>query len=615
MSNQSMENEDTFIIRGGMTLSVGRNDPCPCGSGKKYKKCCLHKENMIELAGHRREKFYVEKQHLVEKIGIFLKRQVPLQQYNQLKMEFSKRTDNRIEKDLEESFFTYWLYFYYRFDDSIRGIEWFYQENEQQLTADEKEMTKTWIDMYPRFLQAVDNQDQVILFKDQLSGETFPISADEENIGHFIPWASTLAMIEPFDQMYYFNGFRFTVEPLQIQYAIEELEKYAEENSLDKTAAIFDIFPELVATLLNTDLAKTDYGREVSEYTLTYQIIDQAIALDFLRNQNDFRIDKWLDEAKELVWAGDWRVYHDSENSGPLRLADVFGSIIVSDQDTIITFQTMHPEKVAHLKERLQPINKAITLVDDTSSVIGTFQTEVHNVLVSMEDDMPAYYAMYAQNNILQDVDSPIPVLNHVSIRDCIVQGKVDIVDTWLKDAEYNLYKQILERFNSVEVTADFNTVRKEFNLPLSPFVTGGASRKTSIQPIELEETSTRLLEEDIPYLEDLGFTPESMETFYISDFVRFYKEKTIGKSDTTLRKYRNSLFDLRELLEQSPVEEWDECDQLFWSDLVTNKYGELNPDHSKTERANFMSVLKTFLPWIDHIHETDYFTEVHGSL
>jgi len=23
---------------------VGRNDPCPCGSGKKYKKCCIAKE-------------------------------------------------------------------------------------------------------------------------------------------------------------------------------------------------------------------------------------------------------------------------------------------------------------------------------------------------------------------------------------------------------------------------------------------------------------------------------------------------------------------------------------------------------------------------------------------
>ncbi|RCV63967.1 hypothetical protein C5S53_11155 [Methanophagales archaeon] len=23
---------------------IGRNDPCPCGSGKKYKKCCLRKD-------------------------------------------------------------------------------------------------------------------------------------------------------------------------------------------------------------------------------------------------------------------------------------------------------------------------------------------------------------------------------------------------------------------------------------------------------------------------------------------------------------------------------------------------------------------------------------------
>jgi uncharacterized protein YecA (UPF0149 family) len=26
------------------TARVGRNDPCPCGSGKKFKKCCLGKE-------------------------------------------------------------------------------------------------------------------------------------------------------------------------------------------------------------------------------------------------------------------------------------------------------------------------------------------------------------------------------------------------------------------------------------------------------------------------------------------------------------------------------------------------------------------------------------------
>lgn len=31
------------VIPGGAN-KIGRNDPCPCGSGKKYKKCCLGKE-------------------------------------------------------------------------------------------------------------------------------------------------------------------------------------------------------------------------------------------------------------------------------------------------------------------------------------------------------------------------------------------------------------------------------------------------------------------------------------------------------------------------------------------------------------------------------------------
>ena len=28
------------------SVNVGRNDPCPCGSGKKYKKCCLGKPSV-----------------------------------------------------------------------------------------------------------------------------------------------------------------------------------------------------------------------------------------------------------------------------------------------------------------------------------------------------------------------------------------------------------------------------------------------------------------------------------------------------------------------------------------------------------------------------------------
>jgi|GEM_PF-446161 len=42
--SQIMENstkEKVSDSRPQITKNVGRNDPCPCGSGKKYKKCCL----------------------------------------------------------------------------------------------------------------------------------------------------------------------------------------------------------------------------------------------------------------------------------------------------------------------------------------------------------------------------------------------------------------------------------------------------------------------------------------------------------------------------------------------------------------------------------------------
>ena len=33
-----------------MSAQPGRNDPCPCGSGNKYKKCCLEKDDAARTA-------------------------------------------------------------------------------------------------------------------------------------------------------------------------------------------------------------------------------------------------------------------------------------------------------------------------------------------------------------------------------------------------------------------------------------------------------------------------------------------------------------------------------------------------------------------------------------
>lgn len=38
------EHLDKFLKSGNyddLKIKAGRNDPCPCGSGKKFKKCCI----------------------------------------------------------------------------------------------------------------------------------------------------------------------------------------------------------------------------------------------------------------------------------------------------------------------------------------------------------------------------------------------------------------------------------------------------------------------------------------------------------------------------------------------------------------------------------------------
>ena len=42
---ESEPESEPDVLPFGEPTKVGRNDPCPCGSGKKYKKCCMRKSN------------------------------------------------------------------------------------------------------------------------------------------------------------------------------------------------------------------------------------------------------------------------------------------------------------------------------------------------------------------------------------------------------------------------------------------------------------------------------------------------------------------------------------------------------------------------------------------
>jgi len=42
-----------------MSKNIGRNEPCPCGSGKKFKKCCYGNSDLLKYVRNKKEKRHI----------------------------------------------------------------------------------------------------------------------------------------------------------------------------------------------------------------------------------------------------------------------------------------------------------------------------------------------------------------------------------------------------------------------------------------------------------------------------------------------------------------------------------------------------------------------------
>ncbi len=79
---------------------IGRNDPCPCGSGKKYKKCCEAKDSAPrKLTAHK-----IEGEELANKTasisGLFQKMSFPPPVRQE---ETHSKSEEEASKPLEEA--------------------------------------------------------------------------------------------------------------------------------------------------------------------------------------------------------------------------------------------------------------------------------------------------------------------------------------------------------------------------------------------------------------------------------------------------------------------------------------------------------------------------------
>src|SRR5699024_1904956 len=244
---------------------------------------------------------------------------------------------------------------------------------------------------------------------------------------------------------------RYNVSPYNLENALETLETLKKEENLSTEEVIEAHFPELIASLLEPISVHKGIS-EVAEYSLTYSLNNPVIVSEFLRSQEDIKVEAWEVEKQEFTWAGNWRVYTDNACPGNVQLADAYGTLFL--QENTLIFVGIEAKYQQAMKHRLESLGDVLTLEKEETKVIG---------------------------------DS---------------QGRESDSIKWLENLEYNVFNQVQQQFEEAEVTADFNTLRREVSLPLSPFVTGGSHRKSMYEPVEVASNTNQIFEADIPFLE-----------------------------------------------------------------------------------------------------------------
>ena len=107
---------------------LGRNELCPCGSGKKYKRCCLNKDVVIDRAGRKVETAQKQYSELYTKIYEYSRQDKFKEEYEKAKEMFYIINDETINSKFDRFFNTYFIQDHIMENKKVMTVD-FYEAN------------------------------------------------------------------------------------------------------------------------------------------------------------------------------------------------------------------------------------------------------------------------------------------------------------------------------------------------------------------------------------------------------------------------------------------------------------------------------------------------------
>ena len=159
----AVNDSSTAVPAASPKAKIGRNSPCPCGSGKKYKKCCLGKDRAVTDTATAAANVHELDRRLIDQVLHFAARRFP-EAWQQAGKGFA-------DAEAAVQLFEPWLAYHITHQGKPLG-HWFVRDREHKLSTSERQWLKAqqaaWLSVWE--VCAVESGTRIIL-KDLLSHE------------------------------------------------------------------------------------------------------------------------------------------------------------------------------------------------------------------------------------------------------------------------------------------------------------------------------------------------------------------------------------------------------------------------------------------------------------
>lgn len=171
---------------------IGRNDPCPCGSGKKYKKCCMEKDKA-------QRRYNDAKQNLLSKLVDFFHEDRFIEQADELTADYIAIIGVDAAEELVEDEYIQFLniaLFDAPLESNKRLVEIFYEEEGEHLPPQEREILENMLDMTIGIYEVQAYEPgKGFLVENLMEKERFHVVVDEEGMQAIKKWDVVIARI------------------------------------------------------------------------------------------------------------------------------------------------------------------------------------------------------------------------------------------------------------------------------------------------------------------------------------------------------------------------------------------------------------------------------------